>query len=145
MAAASGGGMAAVIGLSNETLKQKLEDEGYTTIDIANYNTPKQTVIAGPQEAINKIIKQFDSQGIKITPLFVSAPFHSRYMKPAAEEFTTFLKDFTFSPLQIPVIANATAQPYEDGQIKKILSEQIASSVQWIDTIRFLMGKGVTI
>ncbi|SFE51990.1 trans-AT polyketide synthase, acyltransferase and oxidoreductase domain-containing protein [Chitinophaga sp. CF118] len=144
MAAASGGGMAAVLGLNIATLTQKLEDNGYTDIDIANYNTPTQTVIAGPQASIDKVVKDFSDEGIKIIPLFVSAPFHSRYMKPAAEEFATFLNGFKFSSLQTPVIANATARPYEEGQTVALLSRQVASSVQWTDTIRFLMGKGIT-
>lgn len=144
MAAASGGGMAAVLGINIETLQQKLADKGFIDIDIANYNTPLQTVIAGQEEAIGRVIKDFDELGIKIIPLFVSAPFHSRYMKPAAEEFSNFLKTFQFSALQIPVISNVTARPYRDDQIAVLLSQQIASSVQWTDTIRFLMGKGVT-
>ena len=98
MAGASGGGMAAVMGMDAEALKQKLIDEGYGDIDIANYNTNVQIVLSGQQDAINKIIKYFDEQGIKIIPLFVSAPFHSRYMKPAVDQFSAFLKDFTFSP-----------------------------------------------
>ncbi|RBL89852.1 ACP S-malonyltransferase [Chitinophaga flava] len=144
MAAASGGSMAAVLGLQLDELRQKLTDGGYTTIDVANYNTPTQTVIAGPQEIINKVVKDFDGQGIKIVPLNVSAPFHSRYMKPAAEEFAVFLRDFNFSPLQIPVIANATAKPYENNNIADLLSTQIVSSVQWTDTIRYLMGNDIT-
>jgi trans-AT polyketide synthase, acyltransferase and oxidoreductase domains len=144
MAAASGGGMAAVIGLNAEQLAKKLQEGGFDDIDVANYNTPTQLVIAGQQEAINRVVKEFDAQGIRIVPLMVSAPFHSRYMKPAAEEFITFLQGFTFSSLQIPVIANSTARPYENGCVAETLSGQIASSVQWTDTIRLLMGKGVT-
>ncbi|WP_136667783.1 ACP S-malonyltransferase [Flavobacterium sp. H122] len=144
MAAASGGGMAAVIGLDVDTLSQKLADNGFTGIDIANFNTPSQTVIAGQEEMINKVVKNFDNQGIKIIPLFVSAPFHSRYMKPAAEKFSSFLNEFNFSPLQIPVISNVTARPYSDDQIAALLSNQIESSVQWTDTVRLLMTKGVT-
>ncbi|HVI45321.1 MAG TPA: ACP S-malonyltransferase [Chitinophaga sp.] len=144
MAAALGGSMAAVLGLQVEDLRQKLADGGYTTIDVANYNTPTQTVIAGQQETINRIVKDFDGQGIKIVPLNVSAPFHSRYMKPAAEEFAAFLRDFNFSRLQFPVIANATARPYEDNSVADLLSTQIASSVQWTDSVRYLMGKGIT-
>lgn len=143
MAAASGGSMAAVIGLNVATIKQKLEDSGFTDVDIANFNTPLQTIIAGQQEAIERVLKSFDEQGIKIIPLAVSAPFHSRYMRPAAEEFSIFLKEFKFLPLQIPVISNVTARPYIDDQIATLLSKQIASSVQWIDTVRLLMGKGV--
>ncbi|MCR6643007.1 MAG: ACP S-malonyltransferase [Sporocytophaga sp.] len=143
MAAASGGGMAAVLGLDTLTLKQMLENGGYADADIANYNTPSQVVIAGQQEAISKVVNDFDSKGIRIIPLNVSAPFHSRYMKPASAEFAMFLKEFKFSQLRVPVISNVTARPYDDNQIADLLSTQIASSVQWTDTIRYLIGKGV--
>ncbi|MGB8195259.1 MAG: ACP S-malonyltransferase, partial [Chitinophagaceae bacterium] len=69
MAAASGGGMAAVLGLSAAQLRKKLDEEGHTGIDIANYNTPTQSVVAGTQETINKLITAFDAQKIKIIPL----------------------------------------------------------------------------
>ena len=141
MAAASGGSMAAVLGLSVEELKQRLQDGGYTTVDIANYNTPTQLVLSGIKEDVAKVVDDFSAQKIRIIPLNVSAPFHSRYMQPAVEEFTRFLEEFSFGETKIPVIANVTARPYENDNIAKLLSLQIASPVQWIDTIRFLMGQ----
>ncbi len=143
MASASGGGMAAVLGMDVESLQNKLETGGYDEIDIANFNTPTQIVISGPQDAIQKVVTDFDNDGIKIIPLFVTAPFHSRYMKSAAEEFAVFLKQFKFQPLQTPVISNVTGFPYNSDTITDLLSKQIASPVRWIDSIRFLMGKGV--
>lgn len=144
MAAASGGGMAAVLGLDVVSLQEKLDQGGYTEIDIANYNTPSQTVISGPQENISAVVKDFGNQDIKIIPLFVSAPFHSRYMKPAAEEFETFLKGYSFDPLTHPVISNVTARPYQNQNVADLLSQQIESSVKWFESIQVLMGKGVT-
>lgn len=144
MAAASGGGMAAVLGLSEAQLKEKLTQGNYTDIDIANYNTPTQIVLSGQKEAVNRIVKDFSAQDLKIIPLNVSAPFHSRYMQPAVEKFAQFLKGFTFAPLKTPVIANVTARPYKEDAIETLLSSQIASSVKWTDTIRYLMGQEVT-
>jgi trans-AT polyketide synthase/acyltransferase/oxidoreductase domain-containing protein len=144
MAASSGGGMAVVLGVSPAEVKQKLAAGGYEEIDVANYNTPTQTVISGPGDVIARVIKDFGSQGLNTFPLNVSAPFHSRYMEKAATEFAGFLHDFTFLPLQIPVIANLTARPYEEGHIAQLLSRQIAGGVQWTDTIRLLMGYGVS-
>lgn len=143
MAAASGGGMAAVLGIDASKLEHKLREGGYTEIDVANFNTPTQIVVSGPENAIIKLVKDFESQDIKIIPLFVTAPFHSRYMEKAAKEFDLFLKEFDFSPLKIPVIANSIALPYEDDKVSNLLSQQIASPVRWTDTIRLLMGKGV--
>ncbi|WP_199185071.1 ACP S-malonyltransferase [Aquimarina sp. I32.4] len=144
MAEASGGGMAAVLGLNAKALQDKLEEGKYNQIDIANFNTPSQIVIAGPQNEINRVIKDFDYQNIKIIPLFVTAPFHSRYMNSAAEEFSFFLKNYEFSPLKTTVISNVTGLPYQNNNISELLSKQISSPVHWINMIRLLMGKGVT-
>src|SRR5436853_13137 len=47
MSEATGGGMAAVIGSTLERVHQVLRECGLTGIDVANYNTPTQIVIAG--------------------------------------------------------------------------------------------------
>ncbi len=137
------GAMAAVLGLDIKELKNKLSEGGYDSIDIANFNTPTQTVVSGPKEAINILLKDFESQNILIVPLFVTSPFHSRYMKNAAADFSLFLEDFEFSPLKSPVISNVTGVPYKDDQVKVLLSEQINSSVNWTGSIRYLMGQGI--
>lgn len=141
MAAASGGGMAAVIGLSAEELEKILQEEGLSKVDIANYNTPTQIVIAGQSEDVKTAIQRLSDRKIRVVPLAVSAPFHSRYMKPAADQFSTFLDQFSFNELKTPVVSNVTARPYEDGQIKSYLSRQIDNSVKWIDSVRYLMGR----
>lgn len=143
MGEASGGSMAAVLGLDEIVLKEKLKQGGYTAIDVANFNTPTQIVVSGPKEAIDEVVKDFDQQNIKIVQLQVTAPFHSRYMQSAVEEFNDFIQKLEFNSLKIPVISNVTARNYEQDQIKDLLSKQIASSVQWVDSIRFLMGKNV--
>jgi trans-AT polyketide synthase/acyltransferase/oxidoreductase domain-containing protein len=143
MGEASGGSMAAVLGLDEIALKEKLKEGGHHTIDIANFNTPTQVVVSGPEDAINQLVKDFDRQNIKIIQLLVTAPFHSRYMQSAVEEFNDFIHKLEFNRLKVPVISNVTARSYAQHQIKDLLSKQIASSVQWVDSIRFLMGKNV--
>lgn len=143
MGEASGGSMAAVIGLDKNALKEKLKEGGHDAIDIANFNTPLQVVVSGPEEAINELIKDFEQQNIKIIQLLVTAPFHSRYMQSAVEEFSDFIHKLEFNKLKVPVVSNATARSYAQHEIKDLLSKQIASSVQWVDSIRYLMGKNV--
>lgn len=143
MGAASGGGMLAVLRIDSEELEKQLQAGGFDKIDVANFNTPNQIVVAGKQEDIDDLINYFDRIKTMVVPLQVSAPFHSRYMESASIEFAHFLKQFHFNELQIPVVANSTAQWY-NSNIKEILSNQINSSVQWVDSIRLLMGENVT-
>lgn len=144
MGAASGGGMAAVIGIEADQLRSLLAEGGFDEVDIANYNTPTQLVLAGQQEGMTAVVDFIEQKKIRIVPLNVSAPFHSRYMRPAAVEFSRFLDQFTFGNLRIPVIANVTAAPYRNGEIKELLGKQIDHSVMWTDAIRYLMGQGMT-
>ncbi|HEU4888743.1 MAG TPA: hypothetical protein VFV49_12730, partial [Thermoanaerobaculia bacterium] len=81
-------------------------------------------------------------------PLQVSAAFHSRYMADAAKAFSEFLAPMTFATPRIPVVANVTAQLYPTGSaseaVKSALVKQITHSVQWSQSIRFLITQGVT-
>jgi trans-AT polyketide synthase, acyltransferase and oxidoreductase domains len=144
MGQASGGGMAAVIGLTGEQVQKVLEMEGFSQIDIANYNSPFQIVISGPKEAIEQVKPIFENnKDVKMfTPLKVSGAFHSRYMENARQEFEKFINSFTFLELKIPVISNVYARPYRQSAIKENLLEQITHPVQWTDSVRFLMSRG---
>jgi acyl transferase domain-containing protein len=81
-------------------------------------------------------------------PLQVSAAFHSRYMADAARIFAAFLAPMSFAAPQTPVISNVTAQPYlasnASESAKSLLVKQMAQSVQWTQSVRFLMSQGVT-
>lgn len=142
MGAASGGGMAAVLGVPAAQLRAMLDEQGLAQVDVANLNTPTQTVIAGDKDALAAAAELFARHNLRYVPLNVSAAFHSRHMQAAQAEFAQFLQAFSFAPPKIPVIANATARPYEPERIAETLARQIASPVQWVDSIRWLMGRG---
>src|SRR5690606_10644247 len=57
--------------------------------------------------------------------------------------FEQYLQQFDFAAPHTPVISNITARPYQAADIRANLVNQICSSVQWVDTVRYLMGKGV--
>lgn len=143
MATATGGGMAAVKSLRKDEIINILKENAIDSIDIANFNSPDQIVISGPKKDILKIQPLFEDAGADLyLPLYVSGAFHSRYMKESSEEFRLFIKGFKFSSPQIPVIANVTARPYEEGSVKENLTKQITSSVKWSESIQYLMGRG---
>ncbi len=137
------GGMAAILNTDETTIRSILEKARLTGIDVANFNTPKQTVIAGQKKDLIAAEKAFQRAQATFVPLNVSAPFHSRYMETAAAEFAQFLQQFTFSEPKIPVIANVSARPYQASAIKDLLARQISSSVKWTETVNYLLGQGV--
>lgn len=146
LAQATSGGMAAVIGLTPARIEQVLREQKLTAIDVANFNSPSQTVLSGPTHEIKRAAPAFEAAGARMyIPLQVSAAFHSRYMAGAARQFADFLAPIPFKPLQTPVIANATGRPYrmsDDESIKTTLVQQIAQSVLWTQSVRYLIEQG---
>jgi len=131
--------MAAVIGMQPDNVKQVLKDASFDSIDIANLNSPKQTVISGRKEDIDAVKTVFEDAGVRLfITLKVSGAFHSRYMQDAQNEFAGFLKSFEFQPVQIPVIANYTAAPYEKDKTMNNMVQQISSPVRWVESIQYL-------
>jgi malonyl CoA-acyl carrier protein transacylase len=139
MVKVTGGGMAAVIGMQPDKIKQVLKDASCDTIDIANYNSPKQTVISGRKEDIDAVKTVFEDAGVRMfVPLKVSGAFHSRYMQDAQNEFAGFLKHIEFKPVKIPVIANYTAAPYQNDETMNNMVRQISNPVRWVESIQYL-------
>lgn len=142
MGEATGGGMAAVVGLDRATIESVLRDNGLDALDIANLNAPDQTVLSGPKDDIEGARGAFENAGARMfVPLKVSAAFHSRYMTPAAEAFAGFLESFSFSPPAFPVIANVSARPYGESEIAANLSGQINGPVRWTESITCLLDQ----
>lgn len=143
MGRVSGGGMMAVIGLEPGKIQTVLsESEEGRRIDVANFNSFEQTVVAGPKADLDAVTPAIEAAGARmVVPLNVSAPFHSRYMRDAQREFEAFLQGFTFAAPAIPVISNVRARPYEPDMVRATLAEQIGNSVRWLDSMLFLMEK----
>ncbi len=141
MSLVGGGGMAAVVGLEPGRIREILgASAAGRLVDVANFNTFDQTVIAGPKDALDAVKPGFEQAGVRLfIPLNVSAPFHSRYMREPQSQFGAFLKDFQFAGPSIDVIANVNGRPYHHDMVRQILSEQIGNSVQWLETIQYLM------
>jgi trans-AT polyketide synthase, acyltransferase and oxidoreductase domains len=143
MSQARGGGMAAVIGLTKSQVQDVLVKNGLTGIDIANYNSSGQIVIAGLKDEIVKAQPVFEAASVRAyIPLKVSGAFHSRYMAIAERSFEEYLDTFTFSPLSIPVISNIHARPYEQAEAKRNLVKQLTHQVNWFDSMRYLLALG---
>ncbi|HUF48355.1 MAG TPA: ACP S-malonyltransferase [Vicinamibacterales bacterium] len=142
----AGGGMAAVIGLEPARIEAVLqESETGRRLDVANFNSFDQTVIAGLREDLAAVRPAFEAAGVRAyIPLNVSAPFHSRYMRAAMEEFAGTIAPVPLAVPVVPVISNVTGRPYDPAAIGETLGRQIGHSVRWLDSMLFLLEAGVT-
>ena len=137
------GSMAAVLGMTGETIEKVVDEiDGVT---IANYNCPGQIVITGWKESVEKASEALKEAGAKrVLPLNVSGPFHSPMLTEAGKELGQVLENVELSPLQIPYVTNVTAEYVRDiSETKELLAKQVASSVRWQQSVENMIADGV--
>ncbi len=138
------GGMAAIIGMDSEKIKEVLKTvDGI--VEAVNFNEPKQTVIAGEKSAIEKACTALKEAGAKrALPLAVSGPFHSSLMKPAGEKLKIEAEKYDFREGTAKLVANTTAEIISSPEeIKKEIYAQSFGPVKWVDTVNKLKENGI--
>ena len=143
------GGMAAIIGLSDDvtkTLCLEISQETGFLVEPVNFNAPNQVVVAGHTQAIEQIILKAKPAGAKLaTKLPVSAPFHSSLLLPVAAQLEQYLVDVQLRTPSVQVINNVDVMIEEDPEkIKNALIRQAYSPVRWVETIEKMANLGVT-
>ncbi len=140
------GAMAAIIGMDAQAVAQLCEDfSSMGVVEVANYNSPEQTVISGEKGAVEAAAQEATRRGARRAVLLeVSAPFHCRLMEPAQEKLRPLLEAMDFSPLKFPLVSNVTARPVTSGEEERgLLVEQVTAPVKWTDSVRFMIDQGV--
>ncbi|MEO8081761.1 MAG: ACP S-malonyltransferase [Caldimonas sp.] len=142
------GAMAAILGLDAETVRagcSRVAVETGEIVQAANFNDPKQTVIAGTKAGVEKACEVLKAAGAKRALLLaVSAPFHSALMKPAAERLRERLATTAIDAPFIPVIDNIDVKSEtEPALIRDALYRQAFGPVRWAETVRAIHARGV--
>jgi [acyl-carrier-protein] S-malonyltransferase len=66
-------------------------------------------------------------------------------MEPACAPLAAALAQVSMSPPRLPVVSNVDAQPHTDPEeIRQLLVQQVINPVRWEDSMRWLLGQGVT-
>ncbi|WP_193065051.1 ACP S-malonyltransferase [Oceanobacillus oncorhynchi] len=114
-------------------------------VSIGCFNGPNQVVISGHQQSVEKVEELLSKEEAILTPLKVSASFHSPLMKDAAEKLEEFFTNFNISRSEAPIISNVTGQPHidEPKEYISLLKRQMIEPVMWENSIRFIQQKGV--
>ncbi|MBS1159648.1 MAG: fabD [Proteobacteria bacterium] len=146
MSLASGGGMAAVLGLSEEQVQAVLVQHGISDVYAANVNTPRQIVLSGRRAAVLEAEPLFMAAGAGFYKMLqVSGAFHTPFMAPARDEFRDFVGAVDFAAPQIPVISNVSGRPHDPVGIRQAMIEQITAPVRWAASLRYLLGLGLAV
>lgn len=132
------GKMVAIIGLSIDLVEnvcQQWSSESSSTgmVVVSNINSRRQAVISGHYSGVEAASEKLSELGAKIVPIKVGAPFHSPYMRDAAEQLRECLARYTFQNPQFSVLSNLDGEPYRQaGEIGDKLVQQMTSPVRWV-------------
>ena len=140
------GGMLAVLGLNIDTIKSYIDDIKKNGVcEIANDNAEGQIIISGEIKCINLLQSILKKDKKKSILLNVSAPFHCSLMNPAAEVMKEKIKLVDFKKPTFDIISNVTSEPENNpNTLKKLLIEQIYSSVRWRESLINMSSHKVT-
>ena len=140
------GSMIAILGLKiediNKLLKEDKDMEG--VCEIANDNAEGQVIVSGDKEKVDHLKKNLKEKKIRFIPLKVSAPFHCALMKPAADIMKNKINNVQFKDPSFEIINNVTAKAEKSSdKIKKLLIDQIFSTVKWRESLVNMSNLGV--
>ena len=145
--AVGSGAMAAVLGLEDSILDDLCKNisSGEAVVEAVNYNAPGQVVVAGHNDAVDKLIILAKNEGAKrVLKLPISVPAHSSLMRPAAEMFAEALNEVTLKLPSVPIFQNATlTSPCDIDALKVGLQMQLHSPVRWVNTINIIKDHGI--
>ncbi len=142
------GAMAAILGLDAAAVREgcaAVAAASGEVVEPANFNDPRQTVIAGSKAGVDLACDKLKSMGAKRALLLaVSAPFHSSLMKPAALALRERLASVPLQTPRIPVVNNIdVASPTAPDEIRDALVRQAFGPVRWVELTQALRARGL--
>jgi [acyl-carrier-protein] S-malonyltransferase len=128
------GEMVAILKADPEEVEKALgETEGSV---VANYNSPRQTVVSGLRGALGDAVLRI--RGRKI-PLNVSFAAHSPYVAAAGEKMREVLDGVEFRVPEVPIVSaiDGTVLTGADA-VKEALKNQMVAPVRWVKVVETL-------
>ena len=140
------GSMIAVLGLKIDEINQFLQETKSKGIcEIANDNAEGQIIISGNVEGIDFLKNILKNNKKKFIPLNVSAPFHCSLMREIANKMKDKINSVDFKKPDFDIISNVTSKIENEPEIiKKLLIEQIYSTVRWRESLINMSKEKVT-
>jgi [acyl-carrier-protein] S-malonyltransferase len=136
------GAMAAILGSPIEEIESALKQVRRGTVQVANWNSDDQIVIAGHKPAVEEAVGLI--KGARAVMLPVSAPFHSSLMKSAEERLSRDLDSVRFRDLRFPVVTNVDARVIHSGEeARDALKRQVSRPVLWQSSMQVFQQEGV--
>ncbi|KAF4335671.1 polyketide synthase [Fusarium beomiforme] len=126
---ASSPGAMLSINLAPHHVSEYLEKTNVTSVNIACINSPLNTTLSGPEQAIDILKSRADQDGIFAQKLKTGVAYHSPSMKAITNEYLAALEGLTERKdgTRIPIISTVTG--------KMTSSEVLSGAEYWVDNM----------
>ena len=142
-----GFGMAAIIGLSTQTVKDIVEKVQLTgkQVYIANINTESQTIISGDYQGLDYACElAIELHATKAKRLNVNVPSHCILLEKQAKQLWEAIQDIEFKRPKITYASASAARVlYDVEKIRHDLAYNMARQVKWWETVAMMDQRGV--
>jgi [acyl-carrier-protein] S-malonyltransferase len=136
------GAMAAIMGVSIVDVKEALPKVSSGVVEIANWNSKEQIVIAGHEQAVKEALTRVNPRRSVMLP--VSAPFHCQLMRSAEDKLALDLDAVPFQDLAFPIVTNVDARIIHKGdEARESLKRQVTQAVLWFKSMEVMAEQGV--
>ncbi|HEX8082041.1 MAG TPA: type I polyketide synthase [Jatrophihabitans sp.] len=104
---------------------------------IAGYNSPRQTVVSGPSDAVKRVCERAAGLGLSSNGIPVSHAFHSQAVAPAAAAFGDHLRGEHFAPLTRTMVSTVTGGILPaDADLPGLLTRQVLDPVRFTEAVQ---------
>ena len=121
--------------------------QGMSEIWLANFNSPRQTIIAGKKEDLHKAVESLKARGLVSQPVPVACAFHTPLMEDACQTLASALSEMEFCTPQLEVFSNSLAETYsrEPRKIRATLADHLVRPVQFVKQVEAMYERGARI
>jgi len=128
------GGMVAILKASPEEVEKALEESEGSVV--ANYNSPRQTVISGLRDALGEAVSRIRGRAIHLNVSFAA---HSPYVAAAGEKMRGVLDSVEFYRPEVPIVSAVDGRVLETADaVKEALKSQMVAPVRWVKVVETL-------
>jgi acyl transferase domain-containing protein/acyl carrier protein len=112
-----------------------------TSLDLAAVNAPELCVVAGPDQAIDRLEHYLAERGIAPRRLHTSHAFHSRMIEPIVEAFAARVGQVRLNPPSIPYLSNLTGTWIKEDEATDpaYWAQHLRRTVRFAENVRSLL------
>ena len=103
---------------------------------VANYNSPRQTVISGLRGALGDVVSRIRGRAVRLNVSFAA---HSPYVATAGEKMRDILDSVELREPEVPIVSAMDGSVLETADaVREALKRQMVAPVRWVKVVETL-------